>query len=54
MNNRNEIRYQQREIKSNNRGKHELKQLLCSMNYDVKGGHSHRVTAKGRGGKCSL
>jgi hypothetical protein len=24
--------------KSDNRGKHELKRLLCSMNYDVKRG----------------
>jgi hypothetical protein len=32
----------------------ELKRLVCSVNYDVKGGQSHRVTGKGRGGKCSL
>jgi len=24
------------------------------VNYDGKGGQSHRVTWKGRGGKCSL
>jgi hypothetical protein len=35
--------------KSGNGGNSELKQLLCSMNYDVKGGQSHRVIGKGRG-----
>jgi hypothetical protein len=27
--------------KTCNRGNHELKRLTCSVNYDVKGGHSH-------------
>jgi hypothetical protein len=40
--------------KASNRGNRELKRLVCSMNYDVKGGQSHRVTRKGRGSKCSL
>jgi len=40
--------------KSGNRGNRELKRLVCSVNYDGKGGQSHRVTWKGRGGKCSL
>jgi len=40
--------------KFGNRGNHELKRLVCSVNYDVKGGKSHRVTGKGRGGKCYL
>jgi hypothetical protein len=38
--------------KSRNRGNHELERLVRSVNYDVKGGQSHRVTDKGRGGKC--
>lgn len=40
--------------KSGNRGNHELKRMVCLMNYDVKGGQSHGVTGRGRGGKCSL
>jgi hypothetical protein len=40
--------------KSGNEGNHELKRLVCSVNYDVKGVQSHRVTGKGRGGKCYL
>jgi hypothetical protein len=40
--------------KTCSRGKRELKRFMSSMNYDVKGGHSHRVIGKGRGGKYSL
>jgi hypothetical protein len=37
-----------------NRGNRELKRLVCSMNYDVKGGQSHKVTGKGRGGVANI
>lgn len=40
--------------KSSNRGNRELKRLVCSINYDLKGGHSNRVKCKGRGPTCSL
>jgi hypothetical protein len=33
--------------KSGNRGNCELKRLVCSVNYDVKGGQSHIVIEKG-------
>jgi hypothetical protein len=36
-------------VKSSNRGNRELNRLVCSLNYDIKGGHSNRVKAKGRG-----
>lgn len=38
--------------KSRNRENRELKRLVCSVNYDVKRGQSHRMTRKGRGDKC--
>jgi hypothetical protein len=30
-------------VKSADRGNCELKRLACSVNYDIKGGHSNRV-----------
>lgn len=32
-----------------NRGNRELKMLICSVNFDMKGGHSNRGKGKGRG-----
>jgi hypothetical protein len=41
-------------VKSADRGNCELKRLACSVNYDIKGGHSNRVKGKGMGVNCSL
>jgi len=35
--------------KTNTKGKRELKRLACSINYDAKGGHSHRDKGKVKG-----
>jgi hypothetical protein len=38
--------------KLGNRGQRELKRLACSINYDLKRGHSSRGKGKGRGPTC--
>lgn len=38
--------------KLGNRGQRELKRLACSINYDLKRGHSSRGKGKGRGPAC--
>jgi hypothetical protein len=41
-------------FKPGNIGNHELKRLICSVTYDMKGGHSDRGKGTGRGFNCFL